>query len=349
MRILHIAYQQLKRYGHTRVSWAQKLTYGLIKNDHLVQSFSDRDVAAFEAPFGIRDLGKNKANKRLLETVESFEPDLVIAGHCDIIPNETLSEIRRMQPDCFIAHCNNDPLFVPSNVDRIHYRAEVADAVFVSTGRRELSQFEGSRARIYHMPNPVEPSVECFDNSVKSDAELPIDLIFCSNSQNFTKRLEMIGRMKEQLDPIMNFKTFGSFGEAPVWGRDYDRALMQSKMGLNFNRQEGLHWYSSARMAQLAGNGILQFTHRSGAFDELLPPETLVYFDDEDDLIARIREFHADDAKRQAWAGAARSFFHREMNSTLYAQYIAEASTLTPFSHDYCWAQDINLDGSLKG
>lgn len=130
MRVLHIAYQQLKRYGHTRVSWAQKLTYGLIKNDHLVQGFSDRDVAAFEALFGIRDLGKNKANRRLLETVESFEPDLVIAGHCDMITNETLAEIRRMRPDCFIAHCNNDPLFVPSNVERIHHRAEVADAVF---------------------------------------------------------------------------------------------------------------------------------------------------------------------------------------------------------------------------
>ncbi len=84
-----------------------------------------------------------------------------------------------------------------------------------------------------------------------------------------------------------------------------------------------------------------------GAFDELLPQETVVYFDEEEDLIAKIREFHADDAKRQPGPVPHR-FFHQEMNSTLYAQYIAEASTLTPFSHDYCWAQDINLDGSLK-
>lgn len=348
MRVLHIAYQQLRRYGHTRVSWAQKLTYGLIKNDHLVQGFSDRDVAAFEAPLGIRDLGTKKANKRLLETVESFEPDLVIAGHCDMISNETLAEIRKIAPNCAIAHCNNDPLFVPSNVDRLKYRAEVADAIFVSTGRRELTQFEGSRARVYHMPNPVEPSVESFNNAVKTDAELPIDLIFCSNSQNFTKRLEMIGRMKEQLDPIMAFKTFGSFGEAPVWGRDYDRALEKSKMGLNFNRQEGDYWYASARMAQLGGNGILQFTHSANKFDELFPAESIVYFDDEASLMERIREFQGDDAKRQAWAAKARDFFHQEINSTLYAQYILEAATQTPFSHDYVWARDINLDGSLK-
>ena len=106
MRILHIAYQQLRRYGKTRVSWAQKLTFGLIKNDHYVQGFSDRDVAAFEAPLGIRELGTKKANVRLLDTVDAFEPDLVIAGHCDMITNATLSAID-YQPvlfDTFCAH-----------------------------------------------------------------------------------------------------------------------------------------------------------------------------------------------------------------------------------------------------
>ncbi len=346
MRILHVDYQQLRRYGKTRVSWAQKLTYGLIKNDFYVQNFSDRDVAAFEAPFRIRDLGKKAANIRLLEMAEAFEPDLVIAGHCDIITNETLKEIKRQHSGVTIAHCNNDPLFVPSNVDRIKYRCEATDAIFISTGRRELKMFEGIGARVYHMPNPVEPSIECLDNSQKTD--LPIDLLFCSNSTNFTKRLEMIGRFREALKDEMNFKTYGSFGEPPVWGRDYDRALAQTRMGLNLNRQEGHYWYSSARMAQLAGNGILQFTHDSLRFDELLPPESVVYFNGEDDLLARIREFHHDDDKRRSWAARAREFFHTEMNSTLYAKYIAEASLQKEFSHDYVWAQDINLDGTMK-
>lgn len=346
MRVLNIAYQQLRRYGKTRVSWAQKLTFGLIKNNHYTQGFSDRDVAAFEAPLGIRDLGVSKANKRLLETVDAFEPDLVIAGHCDMISNETLVAIKQRFPNCAVVHCNNDPLFVPSNVERVKHRAEVTDAVFVSTGRKELTIFEGNKARVYHMPNPVDASIENLDNSHKTD--LPIDLLFCSNSNDFTKRLEMIKQFKEELKSEMNFKTFGNFGEPPVWGRDYDRALANSKMGLNLNRQELHYWYSSARMAQLAGNGILQFTHANLKFDELLPKESAVYFHDENDLLNKIREFHHNDEKRQAWAAKAREFFHTEMNSTLYAQYIVEASLGIPFSHDYVWAQDINLDGSEK-
>lgn len=346
MRVLHIAYQQLRRYGKTRVSWAQKLTFGLTRNDHYVQVFSDRDVAAFEAPLGIRDLGKKKANQRLLETVAAVEPDLVIAGHCDMISNQTLSEIKRRHPHAVIVHCNNDPLFVPANVERIKSRAGVVDALFVSTGRRELSQFEGLGARVYHMPNPVDPAIECLNNAERTD--LPIDLLFCSNSTDFTARLQMVKELKDELGQELNFKTYGSFGEPPVWGRDYDRALAESKMGLNLNRQEGHYWYSSARMAQLAGNGILQFSHSGPRFDELLPPESVVYFKSQDDLLARIREFHRDDAKRQAWAGRARQFFHQEINSTLYAQYIVEAALQQPFSHDYVWAGDINLDGSRK-
>lgn len=346
MRVLHIAYQQLRRYGKTRVSWAQKLTHGLIKNDHFVQGFSDRDVAAFEAPFGWRDLGKGKANRRLLETVEAFDPDLVIAGHCDIISNETLEQIRQIRPGVALAHCNNDPLFVPENVEKIKHRAQVVDAVFISTGRKELSIFEGSRARVYHMPNPVDPAVENLDNSRKKKFE--IDLLFCSNSDDFTKRLELVKSLKDSLQEEMIFKTFGSFGDSPVWGRDYDRALSETKMGLNLNRQEGHYWYSSARMAQLAGNGILQFSHSSPRFDTLLPPESVVYFDSADDLRDKIREFHHDDVKRQSWAACAREFFHKEMNNKLYAQYILESSLLQPYSHDYAWAQDINLDGSLK-
>lgn len=346
MRVLHIAYQQLRRYGQTRVSWAQKLTNGLIKNDHYVSVFSDRDVAAFEAPLGIRDLGRNKANRRLLETVEAVEPDLVIAGHCDIISNETLMEIRNRHPAVTIAHCNNDPLFVPDNVERIKHRASVVDAIFVSTGRRELNIFEGLGTRVYHMPNPVDPAIECMNNAERTD--LDIDLLFCSNSTNFTKRLELVKWLRDELGDELNFKTFGSFGDPPVWGRDYDRALARTRMGLNLNRQEGHYWYSSARMAQLAGNGILQFTHSGPRFDELLPPESIVYFNDRDDLLARIREFHHDDTKRRLWASRARAFFHAEINSRLYAQYIVEASLMQPFSHDYVWARDINLDGSLK-
>lgn len=337
MRIIHVAHQQLRKYGHNRVSWGQKLYFGLIRNGHCVQAFSDRDVAAFEAPLGIRELGKGKANKRLLETVEAFEPELMIVGHCDYISNETLQQARAIRPGLVIAGCNNDPLFVPENVDKIHHRVKEVDAMFVSTGRSELSLFEGKRATLWHMPNPVDSSIETFDSSVSD--ELPTDLIFCSKETAYTQRGEWVTDLSRRLPSELVFNTPGSFGQPGVWGRDYDRALAASKMGLNLNRQEGLHWYSSARMAQLVGNGLLTFTHASGGFQQLMPKDSLVYFNDVEDLASSIAEFSADNAKRRAWAGRARAFFHAEMNSTLYAQYIVESAMGLPHSHNYVWLE----------
>lgn len=336
MRILHVANQQLRRYGMTRVSWAQKLFFGLIKNGHFVQGFSDRDIAAFEAPFGIRNLGAKKANQRLLESAEAVQPDLLIVGHCDLIGNETLEEIRRMLPPVAIAGCNNDPLFIPENVAKIHARCEVVDAMFVSTGMRELHQFEGQRARLFHMPNPVDESIERFDASTKT--ELPIDLLYCSNATKYTKRHDDIRYLQENLQGDLTFKVYGSFGTPPVWGLAYDRALSQSKMGVNFNRQEGLHWYSSARIAQLGGNGILILTNAAAGLDTLFPAETLVYYDDLESLVRLARQFHHDDARRRAWATRTRDFFHREMNTRLNSQYIVEATMGLTYSHPYVWA-----------
>lgn len=345
MRILYIDYQQIRRYGQTHGNMVEKLTFGMIRNGHYMQNFSDRDVAAFEAPLGIRDLGWKRANQRALEMVEAITPELIILGHCDRITNATVEAMRKVSPYSLFAHCNCDPLFVPANVEQIKARADVVDAIFVTTGKRELAQFEGSRARTFFVPNPVDVAIETLDNSRLGD--LPIDLLFCSNATKYTSRGKIVQYLKDAIDNEMVFHTYGSFGMPAVWGRDYDRVLAKTRMALNLNRQEGHYWYSSDRMAQLAGNGILQFTSAQQHFDELMPPETIVYFKDEADLLAKVREFHHDDARRQTWAAKTREFCFRELNSDLYARFIVEATFGQAFSYDYVWARDVNPDGSL--
>lgn len=336
MRILHIAHRQLRKYGATRVSWAQKLELGLIKAGHDVHAFSDRDVAAFEAPLGLRPIGRRRANRLLLEMAEAVQPEVVIAGHCDVIEDATLAELKRRRPEATLVHCNNDPLFVPENAARIERRAALVDAVFVSTGEAELARrFPNAPVPLHHLPNPVDPSIERGDASTREN--LPVDLVFCSKSDAHTRRLQLVGWLRDALPPDIVFRIHGSHGQPGVWGLDYDRVLAASKMGLNLNRQEGQRWYSSARMAQMGGNGLLVFTHADNGFDTLFPPETLVYYRGREDLLAKIREFHADDARRRAWAANTRRFMHASMNAMLVAQYIVEAALQRPFSHPYAW------------
>ncbi len=110
-------------------------------------------------------------------------------------------------------------------------------------------------------------------------------------------------------------------------------------MGLNLNRQEGHHWYSSARMAQLGGNGLLVFTHAANAFQDLFPPDSLVYYQSDEELAERVREYHTDDDRRRRQASTLRRFFHEHLNNRLYAQYIVEETMDLPHTADYLWHQ----------
>ena len=181
MRILQIGYAQMRRFGELHASTEYKLYYGLVRLNHYVIHYSDRDMASFLAPFKLRDLGKSAANRKLIETADNFQPDMILLGHCDIIRNETLDEIRKLVPKVRIAHRNLDPLFVPRNVAAIKHRTHSCDSIFITTAGKKLNQFRGNRADIYYMPNPCCASIDCNDNSQKD--QLPIDLFFCGNSE----------------------------------------------------------------------------------------------------------------------------------------------------------------------
>ena len=337
-RILLIGFAQLRRYGHTRVSWFNKLHRGLIQNGHDVLFFSDRDTAAFEAPFGIRDLGKKKANRRLLETAEAFAPSLILIGHADLITHATLGQIKA-QHAVPLVHLNNDPLFIPSNVERIRARLQPCDLAFVSTGKPTLDViFPELTAKTFHMPNPVDPAIERFDVSLLPRDGLDRDLVFCGNATKHTRREEVLQNLKAGLADDVRFDIFGLFGTPPVWGRAYDTVLSRSAMGLNLNRDEGHVWYSSARMAQLAGNGLLVLTHADNGFQSLLPDNSAVYYTDPNDLRDKIMYFTEHDDQRREQAARTRDFYHREMNNRLYAQNIVETATGRAFSHPYVWA-----------
>lgn len=338
MRILQVGYAQTRRWGKARVSTEHKLYNGLVRNFHNVLHFSDRDVAAFLAPFRWRDLGRGKANRKLIEVAVNFQPDMILLGHCDIITNETLGELRRLLPEVCMAYRNVDPLFVPDNVRAIHDRTESVDRIFITTAGPGIEQFKGRRARIHYMPNPTDLAVENLNNWDKAD--LPYDLFFCGNSNEHTQRKKTIVELKSALESTdVCFQTFGYFGQPNVWGSDYDQVLAKSRMGLNLNRQEGDFLYSSARLAQLMGNGIVPLIHRSSGMETLLGEERAIYFSEVGALTRSIHELNSDDARRRSIAREGQRFYREHFCAERVAQYIVERTMGLSFSQDYIWAE----------
>jgi len=339
MRILQVGNAQMRRWGKARVSTEHKLYNGLIRNFHHVLHFSDRDMAAFLAPFKLRDLGRGRVNRKLIEVADNFQPEMILLGHCDLIRNKTLDEIRKLLPDVRIAYRNVDPLFVPHNVEAIHRRKSAVDTIFITTAGKALDPFKDSRAEVFYMPNPTDEAVENLNNWEKSADELPYDLFFCGNSNEHTERKKTVVALKEAFEGSeVNFKAFGYFGEPNVWGRDYDAVLAKSKIGLNLNRQEGDYLYSSARLAQLMGNGIVPVIHRAGRMETLLGEGHAIYFSDRKELIKKVRELQLDNDRRIAIARAGQDFYRKHFCSARVADFIVNRAMKPARSRDFIWA-----------
>ncbi len=337
MRIVHVDNFQHRRYGRAKVGTGRKLFYGFIRNNYQVQEFSDRDVAKFESVFNSRALGAARANKRLIEACENFRPHLLLLGHADIIKNATIAKVRRRLPDLKVAYRNVDPPFDQDNVARIKLRMEAVDAIFITSGGDWLRQFTTGKNVVSFMPNPTDPAVESMNNAERDDFD--IDLVFCGVGKRTDPRYGLVARLHQRLRDV-RFKSFGIHGEPSVWGIGYDDLLGASKMALNLNREEGHYLYSSARISQLMGNGLLTFLSSESGYQRFLTPDEAAFYDDEDSLVRQINAFHDDDARRKAVARAGRAFYHRHFSAKDISQYIVETTFGMPYSKDYIWQDE---------
>ena len=312
----------------------RKLFYGFIRNNYRVQEFSDRDIARFESILQTRALGRGRANRRLVEVCDNFRPELLVLGHADIIRNETLEEIRKLIPNLKIAYRNCDPPFIATNRATVSYRSEVVDAIFLTGGGEWLTAFARPGLLIAFVPTPTDPAVEFMENF--DDTEFDFDLVFCGVANATDPRVALVRELKEDLADL-RFEVFGMQGRPPVWGRHYEEVLRASKMGLNLNRREGDYLYSSGRISQLMGNGLLTFVHEGNGLDRFFSDEHVVFFSDRESLVKQVRHFQQDDGHRRAVARAGWEFYHRHFSGSEVARFIVEATFGKAFTKDYIW------------
>ena len=188
-----------------------------------------------------------------------------------------------------------------------------------------------------YIPNPVDAAVEICDNAGKPADAFDRDLFFAGRGDSSLPRFELVRALKRELANDLRFETFGFDGAPAVWGLDYDRVLAGSKMGLSLNRQEGAALSSSARVAQLMGNGLLTFIHESTGLDHFFK-DLAVFFDSQDDLLEKIRHYHLHDEERRRVAGAGHRYLHTEMSSERVANFIIDRTFENPAADQYPWS-----------
>jgi len=325
MRIVHAANLQLDKDGAHLWNQDQKIHHGLIRLGHFVYPFSINDRARMLSPISSKPMGKGKANKALIETCRNVHPDLLILGHAQYITAETLEEIRRILPAIRIGLWYVDPLWDAEPTQHLRDRTHVLDALFCSTGGPLLESFATANCPAHFIPSAVDAGIECHRAFETPDDEILHDLLFFGRDKGQPDRRAFLTELRDQL-PELRIGYYGCLDQPLIMGWEKEQVIRRSKMALNLSRRNDVELYSSSRIAELMGNGILTLTPRGAGLEKLYAEDEILYYDGLADLVEKVRHFAYDRTARNAIAQKGWQRNHRDYNGTEVARIIVEGT-----------------------
>ncbi len=324
MRIVHACNLQFDKDGAHLWNQDQKIHHGLIRLGHFVYTFSINDRARMFSPTGSKSFGKGKTNKALIETCRNVHPDLLILGHAQWITADTLREIRQILPRIRIGLWYVDPLWDDEATQHLRDRAPVLDGLFCSTGGPLLESFATPDCPAHFIPSAVDAGIECHRAFETPEDEMAHDLLFFGRDKGQPERRAFLSNLRDQL-PGLNVGYYGCLDQPLIMGWEKEQIIRRSKMALNLSRRSDVELYSSSRIAELMGNGILTLTPRGAGLEKLYAEDEIVYFDDVEDLAAKVRRYATDRGARIAIAEKGWKRNHRDYSGTEVARILVNA------------------------
>jgi len=290
--------------------------------------------------------GKKKLQKHLLNSLKNFKADAIILGHADSVTNETLAEIKDKNKNLKICQWFLDPVGKAGpdhfkNTNRIFDKVKYIDASFLTTDPSVLTKkLENS----FFIPNPSDESFEilkAYENNSEND------LFFAMShgvhrgqlkSGKSDDRESFINRLIKKNKDII-FDIYGMNQAQPIWGDDFLNKISKSSMGLNLSRGTPVKYYSSDRLAQLMGNGLLTFIDKKTYLGDFLNNNQAIFYDGIDDLSYKINKFKKDDKNRISIAKKGKKFYLKKFNSTLVADFILSKTFDYKSKNKFIWSK----------
>ena len=329
LKILHVTNFNERHNGRLFYNTGKRINNGFIRLGHSVLEFSDRDIVSYYR--SVTDLdGSKKLNKKLIEVISNYLPDLIVLGHADLIDYKTLKFIKIHYPKIKICQWFLDRMDSDwsKNLIRFKDKMSLMDANFCTTDPKSLNL--SKKNLIFYMPNPVDESFEILRNYEKN--YLNNDIFFALSHGvhrgvlkrgKFDSREIFIDKLQKET-PNIKYDLYGMKNNQPIWADNFMNALSKSKMGLNLSQGRALKYYSSDRFAQLIGNGLLVFVDEKTKFNHFLNKNEIVTYKNLKDLAYKIKKYSNNDKLRKKVAKKGRDKYFKYFNSSLVAEFIVK-------------------------
>ena len=97
-------------------------------------------------------------------------------------------------------------------------------------------------------------------------------------------------------------------------------------MGINLSRGKPIKYYSSDRIAQLVGNGLLTFIDERTHLNDFFSNNEIIFYKNLDDLGDKIRFYSKTDGLRKKIASNGKKKYFKLFNEQRVSKYILDIS-----------------------
>ena len=345
LRILHVTNFNERHNGRLFFNTGRRINNGFIRLGHSNLEFSDRDI--LHNYKSVKDFkGSRTLNEKLRKTCYNYKPDLLVLGHADSIEPETLGELKDDYPNLKISQWFLDPLNkngpdFEQNKNRILNKSEFIDANFLTTSPNVLS-FLPRNTNNFYIPNPSDPSFETLNNYKKN---CNTDVFFALShgvhrgklkSGKFDERANFLNNLIKNTQNV-KFEFYGLNKIQPIWADHFYKTVSNAKMGLNLSRGEPIKYYSSDRITQIIGNGLVTLIDEKTGYRDFFSDNEMVFYKNINDLSEKITKISRDENLRKKIAFKGKQKYTKYFNSTLVAEFIIDKTLGINNKKNYLW------------
>ena len=347
LRILHITNFNERLDGRLFFNTGRRINNGFIRLGHSVLGFSDRDIVKYYKSY--KDItGSKSLNDKLKKTCYNYKPDLIVMGHSDLISAQQLGELRNDYPQIKVAQWFLDPLNINGpdyerNKKRILDKSDFIDTNFITTSP-DVLKFLPKSCPNYFLPNPVDRSFETLNNYAK-----PCNVdVFFALSHGVHRGVLKLGKaddrnyfLKHLINKTSNIKfdIYGVDNKRPIWADHYFKVISNSKMGLNLSRGSPIKYYSSDRLAQIIGNGLVTLIDRKTEYGNFFNDNEMVFYNGVSDLSEKIIKISNDEKLRKLIGRRGKEKYFKYFNSTTIAEFIINKTFDQDRKKKYHWSK----------
>ena len=344
LRILHITNFNERLDGRLFFNTGRRLNNGFIRQGHSVLGFSDRDIQKYYK--SITDFkGAKTLNDKLKKTCYNYKPDLIILGHADLISADQIAELKEDYPNTRFGQWFLDPLNrngpdFERNKNRILDKIKYVDASFLTTSPDVLNFLDTDKS--FFIPNPSDKSFEILNNFTKS---CNVDVFFAL-SHGVHRGVLKSGKIDDRISflkdlvsktPDVKFDLYGIDKVQPIWADHYFKTISNAKMGLNLSRGEAIKYYSSDRITQIVGNGLVCLIDEKTKYRNFFNENEMVFYKNTGDLSEKILKLSSDDKLRKKIARNGKLKYMKYFNSDLVSKYIIDKTLGIKLNSKYLW------------